>query len=87
MRELTDDRGVDCVAEIGGPGTIAMSLKALAVGGHVTLIGASLTPSEAGLRSVIVDRPGQHPRLDQRRKPCGFRGDELGDHAAPVANP
>ncbi len=36
-RELTDGRGVDCVVEIGGPGTIAMSLKALAVGGHVSL--------------------------------------------------
>jgi hypothetical protein len=35
-RELTDDRGVDCVVEIGGPGTIAMSLKALAVGGHIS---------------------------------------------------
>ena len=31
-RELTDGRGVDCVVEIGGPGTIAKSLKALAVG-------------------------------------------------------
>jgi NADPH:quinone reductase-like Zn-dependent oxidoreductase len=29
-RELTDGRGVDCVVEIGGPGTIAMSLSALA---------------------------------------------------------
>src|SRR5712675_2802631 len=28
-RELTDGRGVDCIVEIGGPGTIAMSLKAL----------------------------------------------------------
>jgi len=30
--ELTDGGGVDCVVEIGGPGTIARSLKALAVG-------------------------------------------------------
>src|SRR3984893_12748432 len=44
-RELTDGRGVDCVLEIGGPGTIAKSLKALAVAGHVSLIGASLSPS------------------------------------------
>ena len=36
VRELTDGRGVDCVVEIGGPGTIAMSLKALAVGGHTS---------------------------------------------------
>jgi alcohol dehydrogenase len=39
VRELTDDRGVDCVVEIGGPGTLAMSLKALAVGGHILLTG------------------------------------------------
>jgi hypothetical protein len=32
-RELTDGRGIDCVVEIGGPATIAKSLKALAVGG------------------------------------------------------
>ena len=30
-RELTDGRGVDCIVEIGGPRTIAMSLSALAV--------------------------------------------------------
>jgi NADPH:quinone reductase-like Zn-dependent oxidoreductase len=44
-REPTDGRGADCVVEIGGPGTIAKSLKALAVGGHVSLIGASLSPA------------------------------------------
>jgi NADPH:quinone reductase-like Zn-dependent oxidoreductase len=44
VRELTDGRGVDCLVEIGGPGTIAMSLQALAVGGHISLIGSSLTP-------------------------------------------
>src|ERR1700732_1444976 len=47
-REFTDGRGVDCVVEIGGPGTIAMSLKALAVGGHISLIGGSLSRSGAG---------------------------------------
>jgi alcohol dehydrogenase len=47
-RELADGRGVDCVVEIGGPGTIAMSLKALAAGGHVSLIGASLSVSARG---------------------------------------
>jgi NADPH:quinone reductase-like Zn-dependent oxidoreductase len=53
-RELTGGRGVDCVVEIGGPGTIAMSLKALAVGGHVSLVGASLTPSETGLDPLLL---------------------------------
>jgi NADPH:quinone reductase-like Zn-dependent oxidoreductase len=57
-RELTDGRGVDCVVEIGGPGTIAMSLSALAVGGHVSLIGASLTPSGTGLDPLLLTSRG-----------------------------
>src|SRR5260370_13239085 len=52
--ELTDGRGVDCIVEIGGPGTIAMSLQALAVGGHVSLIGASLSSSGAGLDPLLL---------------------------------
>jgi NADPH:quinone reductase-like Zn-dependent oxidoreductase len=58
VRELTAGRGVDCFVEIGGPGTIAMSLKALAVGGHVSLIGASLTPSDTGLDPLLLTGRG-----------------------------
>ena len=58
MRELTDDRGVDWVVEIGGPGTIAMSLKALDVGGHVSLIGSSLSQSGAGLDPLLLTGRG-----------------------------
>src|SRR6201981_4116809 len=58
VRELTDGRGVDCIVEIGGPGTIAMSLKALAVGGHVSLIGASLTPSGTRLDPLLLTGRG-----------------------------
>ena len=58
MRELTDGRGVDCVVEIGGPGTIAMSLNALAVCGHVSLIGASLSQSGAGLDPLLLSGCG-----------------------------
>ena len=58
MRELTDGRGVDCIVEIGGPGTIAMSLKALAVGGHVSLIGASLSASGTGLDPLLLTGRG-----------------------------
>src|SRR5215469_17437078 len=57
-RELTDSRGVDCVVEIGGPGTIAMSLKALDVGGHVSLIGSSLSQSGAGLDPLLLTGRG-----------------------------
>lgn len=37
--ELTSGRGVDCVVEIGGPGTLNQSMIATRVGGHVALIG------------------------------------------------
>lgn len=37
--ELTDGRGVDEVVEIGGAGTLPQSIKAVAVGGHISLIG------------------------------------------------
>lgn len=38
--ELTDGRGVDHVVEVGGAGTLAKSVKAVRVGGHIALIGA-----------------------------------------------
>src|ERR1700732_5206245 len=57
-REFTDGRGVNCVGEIGGPGTITMSLKALAVGGHISLIGGSLSRSGAGLDPLLLTGRG-----------------------------
>ena len=85
VRELTNARGVDCVVEIGGPGTIAMSLKALAVGGHLSLIGASFSKSGAGLDPLFADRPWNYARCDQRRKSGRFRGHERGNCDAPFA--
>lgn len=38
VRELTDG-GVDHVVEVGGAGTLAQSLRAVRMGGHVSLIG------------------------------------------------
>lgn len=38
--EMTDGRGVDHVVEVGGTGTLAKSVKAVRVGGHIALIGA-----------------------------------------------
>jgi NADPH:quinone reductase-like Zn-dependent oxidoreductase len=57
-RELTDGRGIDCIVEIGGPGTIAKSLKTLAVGGHVSLIGASLSPTGIMLDPLLLTGRG-----------------------------
>lgn len=39
VRRLTGGRGVDRVVEVGGPGTIAQSLRAVAVGGEIASIG------------------------------------------------
>jgi NADPH:quinone reductase-like Zn-dependent oxidoreductase len=39
VRGLTGGRGVDCVVEIGGAGTLPQSITATRVGGHISLIG------------------------------------------------
>lgn len=39
VREITNGRGVDHVVEVGGPGTLAQSIRAGRVGGHIALIG------------------------------------------------
>jgi NADPH:quinone reductase-like Zn-dependent oxidoreductase len=49
--ELADGRGVDRVVEIGGGAAIAESIKAVAIGGEIALVGM-LAPSETGL-SII----------------------------------
>ena len=38
--ELTANRGVDHVVEVGGGGTLSRSINAVRVGGHIALIGA-----------------------------------------------
>jgi NADPH:quinone reductase-like Zn-dependent oxidoreductase len=37
--ELTGGEGVDIVVEVGGAGTLAQSIRATRVGGHISLIG------------------------------------------------
>ena len=39
VRRLTGGRGVDRVVEVGGPGTIGQSLRAVALGGEIASIG------------------------------------------------
>jgi hypothetical protein len=80
----TNARGVDCVVEIGGPGTIVMSLG---VGRGRTSQPDRREPLEVGggPRSFIVDRPRNYARCDQRRKSGRFRGDEPGNCDAPLA--
>jgi NADPH:quinone reductase-like Zn-dependent oxidoreductase len=58
VAELTSGRGVDCVVEIGGPDTLANSIKSLAVGGHISLIGSSLSRSGIMLDPLLLGGRG-----------------------------
>lgn len=70
VRALSGGRGVDRVVEVGGPGTIAQSLRAVALGGEIASIGFlstenpgidffQLKTSGANFRNVTVgDRAG-----------------------------
>lgn len=68
--ELTDGRGVDVVVEIGGAGTLPQSIKAVCVGGHISLIGvlagfagevptAALFGRNAALKGITVGSRAQ----------------------------
>lgn len=46
VMRLTARRGVDHVLEVGGPGTLEKSLRAVRVGGHVDLIGVLSEPGK-----------------------------------------
>ncbi|MEN2787186.1 NAD(P)-dependent alcohol dehydrogenase [Sphingomonas qilianensis] len=63
--EWTGGRGVDHVVEVGGPGTLAQSIEAVRVGGHISLIGvltgvsgdvptAAMMSKQARLQGLIV---------------------------------
>ena len=65
IRDWSNGRGVDHVVEVGGPGTLAQSIEAVRVGGHISLIGvltgasgevptAALMGKQARLQGLIV---------------------------------
>ena len=51
--ELTAGRGVDQVVEVGGPGTLAQSITAVRVGGHIALIGV-LTGRQGDVPTAVL---------------------------------
>ncbi|TCM52577.1 NADPH:quinone reductase-like Zn-dependent oxidoreductase [Rhizobium sp. PP-F2F-G48] len=53
VRDLTGGTGVDHVVEVGGPGTLAQSIKAARVGGHISLIGV-LTGSACAVPTAML---------------------------------
>ena len=60
-RSLTDGRGVDRVVEVGGPATIDQSLRAVAIGGEVTLIGF-LSEDNPGIDYFLLKGAGAMTR-------------------------
>jgi NADPH:quinone reductase-like Zn-dependent oxidoreductase len=61
VRELTAGRGVDRVVEVGGPATINQSLRAVAIGGEVTLIGF-LSDANPGIDYFLLKGAGATTR-------------------------
>lgn len=55
VRNLTQGYGVDHVVEIGGPGTLPQSVRAVRVGGHIALIGV-LTGLEGNVPTALLMR-------------------------------
>jgi len=56
--ELTNGRGVDHVVEVGGPGTLAQSIRAVRVGGHIALMGV-LTGVGGDIPTALLMRKQQ----------------------------
>lgn len=54
--KLTDQRGVDHILEVGGPGTLGKSLKCIAAGGQIAQIGVltGFDPSDASIFPLVA---------------------------------
>lgn len=70
VRRLTEGRGVDVVVEVGGAGTLAQSLRAVALGGEIASIGY-----------LSAETPGVD-FLQLKRSGALFRNIAVGDRAA-----
>ena len=62
VRDWTGGRGVDHVVEVGGAGTLAQSIAAVRVGGHIALIG------------VLTGRSGEVPTAVLMAKQARLQG-------------
>lgn len=62
VRDWTGGVGVDHVVEVGGPGTLAQSIEAVRVGGHIALIG------------VLTGRAGEVPTSALMAKQARLQG-------------
>lgn len=83
-RDWTGGRGVDHVIEVGGPGTLAQSIAAVRIGGHISLIGvltgragevptAALMAKQARLQGLIVGNRRQQEDFVRGIEATGLR--------------
>jgi NADPH:quinone reductase-like Zn-dependent oxidoreductase len=82
--EWTNRGGVDHVIEVGGPGTLAQSIRACRVGGHIALIGvltgiggevptAFMMRKQIRLQGLIVGSRRQQIEMVQGMEATGIR--------------
>lgn len=69
IRTWTGKRGVDHVLEIGGPGTLAQSIVAARIGGHISMIG------------ILTGIKGEVPTLAMMAKQIRLNGIIVGSRA------
>jgi NADPH:quinone reductase-like Zn-dependent oxidoreductase len=92
--EWTGGRGVDHIIEVGGPGTLPQSITAVALGGHIWLIGvltgfagtvstATLMRKHAWLQGLIVGSRRQ--QMDLVRALEGTRMKPVVDRTFPLS--
>ena len=67
--ELTGGRGVDVIVEVGGSGTLAQSVRAIAMGGHISMIG------------VLTGVQGEVPTAELFQKNAVISGITVGSRA------
>ena len=67
--EITGNRGVDVIVEVGGSGTLAQSVRAIAMGGHISMIG------------VLTGIQGEVPTAELFQKNAVISGITVGSRA------
>jgi NADPH:quinone reductase-like Zn-dependent oxidoreductase len=70
VQELTNGRGVDVVVEVGGSGTVPQSVRAIAFGGHISMIG------------VLTGISGEVPTAELFQKNAVIHGITVGSRAS-----
>ncbi len=60
-RTLTGGRGVDRVVEVGGPGTLGQSMKAVTVGGQISLVGVLAAGDMPGFMDMFMSQATFQP--------------------------